>query len=237
MTRSRAGLVALVLGAALAGGSTTALVTGGGDDGRDDVGREVAEGLVAGAGSAQGPAPEPVLLAAPPPVTRGTVADFRARAEQRSLPAPVAVELGWVGRTASVVDVGVAADGQVEVPPDVDQAGWYRFASTPGAEAGAAVLVGHVDGQGRLGTFGALADADTGDRAVVVLADGSRLAYEVVAREQVAKPDLPVDRLFAVDGDPRLVLVTCGGDFDDAAGSYADNVVVTAVPVPAPPGP
>ena len=28
----------------------------------------------------------------------------------------------------------------------------------------------------------------------------------------------------------RLVLVTCGGPFDQAAGHYRDNIVVTAVP-------
>jgi hypothetical protein len=36
--------------------------------------------------------------------------------------------------------------------------------------------------------------------------------------------------VFATDGRRRLVLVTCGGAVDEAAGHDADNVVVTAVP-------
>jgi hypothetical protein len=40
-----------------------------------------------------------------------------------------------------------------------------------------------------------------------------------------------VDRIFARDGAPQLVLITCGGTFDRTIRSYEDNVVVTAEPV------
>jgi len=40
---------------------------------------------------------------------------------------------------------------------------------------------------------------------------------------------LPTD-LFAFDGAPRLVLITCGGEFDPDAGSYDENVVVIGEP-------
>lgn len=36
--------------------------------------------------------------------------------------------------------------------------------------------------------------------------------------------------LFRADGPVRLVLITCGGTFEAAAGRYADNVVVVAHP-------
>ena len=35
----------------------------------------------------------------------------------------------------------------------------------------------------------------------------------------------------AIEGDPRLTLISCGGYYDRANGGYQDNVVVTAVPV------
>ena len=47
---------------------------------------------------------------------------------------------------------------------------------------------------------------------------------------RMAKENLPTD-IYSVRGRPRLVLVTCGGRFDQAAGHYVDNVVVTAVPL------
>jgi hypothetical protein len=43
------------------------------------------------------------------------------------------------------------------------------------------------------------------------------------------KQNLPPD-IFSRNGKPRLVIVTCGGPFDQAIRHYRDNVVVTAVP-------
>jgi hypothetical protein len=37
--------------------------------------------------------------------------------------------------------------------------------------------------------------------------------------------------LFRVDGEPQLVLVTCGGAFDPARHRYQDNLVVIATPL------
>ena len=61
--------------------------------------------------------------------------------------------------------------------------------------------------------------------------DGTTHRYEVVGREAISKQALPVDRIFARDGPPRLVLVTCGGEYVPELRSHRDNVVVTAVPV------
>jgi hypothetical protein len=67
--------------------------------------------------------------------------------------------------------------------------------------------------------------------AVVTMADGREVDYQVTDREQVAKSELPVDRIFDRVGPSQLALVTCGGEFDRSSRSYADNVVVFAEPV------
>ncbi|MHA6783641.1 class F sortase [Pseudonocardia saturnea] len=169
------------------------------------------------------PAPAP---AAPAPVRPAAAAPTADR-----LAAPVRVRLAAIGAEADVVDVGVDGRGEMEVPLDVTTVGWYRFGPSPGARAGSTVLSGHVDDrvQGR-GAFYRLTDLEPGDPVEVDLADGSVAAYRVDTVERIAKEDLPVDRLFARDGAPVLTLVTCGGDFDRAARSYRENVVVTAVP-------
>jgi hypothetical protein len=41
--------------------------------------------------------------------------------------------------------VGVAEDGQMEIPPLAERAGWYRFGSSPGDPSGTAVVAAHVD--------------------------------------------------------------------------------------------
>jgi hypothetical protein len=59
---------------------------------------------------------------------------------------------------------------------------------------------------------------------------GVELRYRITAIEQLSKHELPLDALFARDGEHVLRLVTCGGDWDPIAGAYEDNIVVTAVP-------
>jgi hypothetical protein len=67
---------------------------------------------------------------------------------------------------------------------------------------------------------------------LVEAADGTVTRWQVVSRDLLAKPDVPLAELFARSGPPRLALVTCGGPFDPDRLSYRDNVVVVAVPVP-----
>jgi hypothetical protein len=71
-----------------------------------------------------------------------------------------------------------------------------------------------------------------GTQVLVTGATGGTTRWRVVSREQVDKQALPVDRLFAREGPPRLVLVTCGGEFVPERGGYESNVVVVAEPWP-----
>ncbi len=60
--------------------------------------------------------------------------------------------------------------------------------------------------------------------------DGVAASYRVTGRHFYSKADgLPAE-LFPLGGRPRLVLITCGGEFDQATGSYEENVVVAADP-------
>lgn len=142
---------------------------------------------------------------------------------------PTSLTLPSIHVRADVVPVGVSATAggaaSLEVPP-LTQVGWYRFGARPG-EPGAAVLVGHVDGDGRTGVFWLLRDLAPGDPVDVGYADGSHRRFVVAGRAQIAKTALPPD-LFSRQGPPRLTLITCGGAFAQATGHYVDNVVVVA---------
>jgi LPXTG-site transpeptidase (sortase) family protein len=144
--------------------------------------------------------------------------------------APERLRVPSIGVDAPVVAVGVEDDGEMEVPADVGDAGWYRHGPSPG-EPGAAVIAGHVDSreQGR-GAFFDLRRLDVGARVEVTDADGNVQRFDVVARRTYDKAGLPADALFSRDGRPQLVLITCGGDFDREARSYRENVVVYAQP-------
>ncbi|HSK56526.1 MAG TPA: class F sortase [Jiangellales bacterium] len=178
------------------------------------------------------PAPTVPVPAAPPvPDIPVRDASLQALAARAVVP-PVRVEVPAVGITAEVDQVGVAEDGQMDLPPDPDRVGWYRFGAAPGEDQGSAVLAAHVDSRRYgLGQFSRLPESSPGDRVVVVLADGRSVEHEVVDVRSESKAAVQLDSLFRREGEPALVLVTCGGVYDASARSYEDNVVVTAVPV------
>ncbi len=147
-------------------------------------------------------------------------------------PAARRLRIPSVGVDAAVVPVGVDASGSMVIPREVDEVGWYRFGPAPGDPAGAAVVAGHVDSKDQgPGALLPLREAGVGDRVTVTTADGAALAYRVIGKETIVKKRLPVERLFARDGPPRLVLITCGGPFVPELSSYRDNLVVVAVPI------
>jgi LPXTG-site transpeptidase (sortase) family protein len=131
-----------------------------------------------------------------------------------------------------IFPVGLDKNRAIEIPEDIRYVGWYELGVPPGVDRGSAVLVAHRDGreQGR-GVFYFLGSLDVGDKVVVKTSAGEELPYKVVSRESILKKRLPYEELFAVDGDPRLTLISCGGYYDPDNGGYQDNVVVTAVPM------
>lgn len=147
-------------------------------------------------------------------------------------PAPVRVEASDLGMSIGVIPVGVADDGQMVVPDDARTAGWYEYGPIPGAVEGTAVIAAHVDSvaAGGLGPFARLAKIRRGDVVTTTDAAGRTTTFEVVRVEQVAKPEIDWHDVFTRDGEPRLVLITCGGNWNSDARHYSDNVVVIAVP-------
>ncbi len=128
--------------------------------------------------------------------------------------------------------MGVDSEGVMEIPEDVGDVGWYRFGPAPGASTGSAVLTGHVDDyrQG-VGVFGRIGELGPGDAIKVTDESGVTREFTVVAREEWSKDQVPLDRLFDRGGKSRLVLITCGGSFNESTLGYDDNIAVTAVPV------
>ncbi|MFD6419272.1 sortase domain-bontaining protein [Streptomyces sp. NPDC060194] len=160
-----------------------------------------------------------------------TAPDTPASAPESPAPAPRRLTLPRVGVEAPVVPVGVAKDGEAEVPKDAREVGWYRFGPAPGAKAGSAVIVGHVDSQTQgLGVLAKLREVREGDRVQVRAVDGSTRDYRITTRRTVAKQSLDDLRPFRRDGSPVLTLITCTGPYLKEKGGYQENLVVTAVP-------
>jgi len=151
----------------------------------------------------------PVPPAAGPPVTL-TIPSQQVRAE-----------------VLPVANVG----GILQVPDDPAQLGWWNASAPVGASRGSVVIDGHVDSAASgPGALFRLDELRASDRIVLGTATGRTRSYRVTGRRVYRKTaGLPSD-IFDQLGAPRLVLISCGGPFDSAAGSYLDNVVVFAVP-------
>jgi hypothetical protein len=175
--------------------------------------------------------------AAPPTPQESSVPTDRVPVATGALPsattlAPIRLHLPGIDLTATVVPVGITADGdEMDVPRSVDTVGWYEYGPGLESQTGAMVIAGHVDSatQGK-GAFFRLRDVRAGADVRLDGPDGSSRAYTVTTREVFTKAQAPLERIFAREGPPRLVLITCGGEFNSAIRRYSDNIVLTAVP-------
>lgn len=167
----------------------------------------------------------------PSPETGTSSPSASSTPSEATYPVPRRVRIPDISVETRVVPVGIDENDALEVPDDVRLVGWYDLGVPPGADRGSAVLVAHRDSrtQGH-GVFYDLGQLNVGDPVVVRNDAGERLRYTVVSRESILKKRLPYEELFAVDGPPRLTLISCGGYYDPDNGGYQDNVVVTAVP-------
>jgi hypothetical protein len=142
---------------------------------------------------------------------------------------PLRVEIPAIGVKAPVLNVGLADDGSVGVPPLArhNEAGWFERGPTPG-QFGPAVIVGHADTRTGPSVFYKLNLLEPGQRIEVVRRDRRVAVFEVNSVEHFNKSNLPVDRVYGDFSRPALRLMTCGGRWLGEGVGYSDNVVVFA---------
>jgi hypothetical protein len=149
---------------------------------------------------------------------------------------PISLSIPDLGVESPVVTTSMDASRGVVVPEDVLETGWYDGSRRLGASYGSTVIVGHRDSatQGSGALFG-IEELPLGSTITVTAQDGTTHEFIVDSVELIDKSLLPAEapRIFALTGDYRLVLITCGGAFDESIRSYESNVVITALPAPA----
>jgi Sortase domain len=172
------------------------------------------------------------VVAMAPPTTPHcspvTAPEYRERAP---LPAsdPVAITVGSIDACSTLLPVGLDAQRRIEVPSvhTPEQAGWYRLGPTPGA-LGPAVVVGHINGDGKDGVFADLDDVEAGDQVSVSRHDGRTAFFTVSNVVQADKDEFPTTAVYGNTRDAQLRLITCGGALDRSEHRYEDNVIVFA---------
>jgi LPXTG-site transpeptidase (sortase) family protein len=193
----------------------------------------LAAGLIAAVAGAAGllltrhPVAQQFAAAPTMPAPTGPIA---AAAQPSSTPVsrPVALTIPSIGVQTSLVDLGLTADGTLQVPPSTAVAGWYTGSPRPGA-VGSAVIAGHIDSKAGPGVFFRLSSLRPGDRVYVRRADGTLAEFKVTTVSRYAKDSFPTEAVYGAVPDSELRLITCGGTFDYATGSYLSNTVAYAV--------
>lgn len=134
-----------------------------------------------------------------------------------------------------VTAAGTTGSGVLDVPDDVDVAGWWRGGSRLGDPFGSILVAAHVDSDTEgLGPFAELLTVREGAH-VSLEAGGLRQDFRIGSRRLVPQDSLADDGLiFDASGDLRLTLVTCAPPYDATRGGYLNLAVITAVPLSPP---
>jgi len=167
-----------------------------------------------------------------PPVTRRTPSSApsnlrTSRVHALAASPPTAIDVPAIGVHGSLIHLDLNSDKTVQVPTDYRQAGWYDRSPMPG-EVGPAIILGHIDSYQGPGVFFRLADLRPGNTIVVHRAAGAPATFTVEAIRRYPKDHFPSAKVYGPVGYAGLRLISCGGAFDSAARSYADNIVVYA---------
>ena len=140
---------------------------------------------------------------------------------------PVSVSIPSIGVRSKLVDLGLDADGALEVPRDPALAGWFSRGAAPGA-LGPAVIAGHVTWDGAPAVFRRLGTLQRGDEVAVTRKDGKTAIFTVSRVARFSKSHFPTHAVYGAIDHAGLRLITCGGTYDAARHRYLDNVVVFA---------
>ena len=173
--------------------------------------RPVASGAVAL------PAPTGPIVAAP-------------QSAQAPVASPVSLTIPLIGVKTSLITLGLARGGAMQVPSSTMVAGWYTGSPRPGA-VGSAIIVGHIDSETRPGVFYRLSDLRSGDDVFVKRADGTTAEFRVTSIQTYLKDHFPTQTVYGPTPDAELRLITCGGAFDAATHHYLSNIVVYATEI------
>ncbi len=142
---------------------------------------------------------------------------------------PVQVDVPAIEVSSPLVDLGLNADGTLEVPNDFAKAGWFTGGNFPGDPQGPpALIAGHVDDYTGPAIFYRLAELTVGDEVLVTRADNTVAVFTVTESKQYPKNAFPAEQVYAPVGSSEVVLITCTGGFDESVRSYRDNLVVRA---------
>lgn len=121
----------------------------------------------------------------------------------------------------SVIDVGITANGEMDVPDGATKhVGWYKYGTVPG-DTGSAVMDAHV-----YAAFNKLRYVKTGDDIYVTNGKGEKLHFRVTDSRVYALDEIPLENIFAKSDGRHLNFITCARKFIPSLNTYSHRLVV-----------
>lgn len=139
--------------------------------------------------------------------------------------APGRLEIPKLNVDAVIEEVGRIKNGQMGVPQNPDNIGWFEPGVKPGAQ-GNAVMAGHIDSLTGPAVFYDLKKLEKGDEIIVHGKDGEALRFVVTKTETYPRNDSPVDDIFGFNYSSGLTLITCTGEYNRKAKTHEERYVV-----------
>ena len=164
------------------------------------------------------------------PAPTGPIVAPPQSAQPAPVASPVSLTIPLIGVKTSLITLGLAKGGAMQVPSSTTVAGWYTGSPRPGA-VGSAIIVGHIDSETGPGVFYRLSQLRSGDDVFVKRADGTTAEFRVTSIQTYLKDQFPTVEVYGPTPDAELRLITCGGAFDSATRHYLSNIVVYATEV------
>jgi hypothetical protein len=174
--------------------------------------------------------PPPARAGRPAPASAAPTGTTAAQLSAVGYSRPVRLTIPAIGVRARVISLGENPDGSVAVPPLSEPAvvSWFDRGPTPG-QVGPAALFGHLDVAATgPAVFYRLDTLTPGDAVQVTRADHQVAVFRVYRIARFAKDAFPTRAVYGPTSSPQLRLITCGGPFNPATGSYLDNIVAFA---------
>jgi sortase (surface protein transpeptidase) len=151
------------------------------------------------------------------------IAEDIAALQQPAPSHPTQVVIPAIGVNSYIVNVGVNAAGEMDVPDGATQnVGWYKYGTVPGAE-GSAVLDAHV-----YAAFKKLKSVAVGNRIYIADAEGTMREFKVISSKVYPLANVPMETIFTDSSGKYLNLITCEGRYSVAKGTYSHRRVVFA---------
>ena len=139
---------------------------------------------------------------------------------------PVRLIIPKISVNSSIESLGLNADGDLEAPKNIINAGWYNSGPRAGSP-GTAVMDGHFGAaDGKPAVFDDLHTLQKGDRLYVK--DSDSVTHTFIVREtRLFQPDEDASMVFRPDDNKaHLNLITCQGKWDKRKESYSARLVV-----------